>query len=684
MIIVIDSVFFYMFAFALMRDSSTDFNNKKAPHYLSLMARMFAFSLVVLLSTKLVMLWFYASYFANISFFETLYALVYGVRFDSATMVILGSIFWLLLLIPLPGFQHPRVRQTWAWLYFLLLCVVFILCLGDVYYFGEVDRHTGRELLNIGNDIGALVVIALEGAPLFTAFAFALLAILAFIWWRWVIIVAGQKPRLPKGIVRKVLVVLLVLLLAVFLGRGMVLKSRPIAVVDAFSLPSPESANLALNGVFVLMKEVSRPDRKPLNLLTQAHFHRLNQAYLKSQKTQPETDVFASRFNWQATKYKSSTTQSVPKNVVVVLLESWSYQFIDGLSGSDYGATPFMDALIKKSQVWERFYAAGQRSIYGLQAVLSSIPVMDNYPSLGFGLEVNRMSELGSIATQQGYSSIFVQTSERRSFHVDGITSRLGFQQYYGKEDIPIIKDYPQTTPHFGWDYDGLMLLHSKIDDSVKAQPNKHFLAMIFTGTTHIPYPDPGAEFHIRKHSTKTKSGYLNTLRYSDWALEQFMNAAKQSPWYEDTVFIFFADHTLRAGNKDLATQFHIPLVVFAPDGSLPPKRHKGIASQYDILPTLVDLMQSPQRVSAFGRSLFDDESTRMPYALVSKGSLYGVIHKQGWATFSGQKNIQEKLSKGFSLEQANRLRDHARWSLQHTDGALNNNSWAPNQSSSH
>lgn len=649
------------------------------PHYLNLMVRMFGLSLLSFFCLRLIMIGFYVDYFEHTSAYDLAYALIYGIRFDSATVIILGSVVWLCLLVPVRILQHPRWRQLLAFVYLLLLCGMIVLNFGDIYYFGEVHRHTGQELLNASDDWDLFIDIALKSVPLYTLFSILFLVLFAFAWWRMVIVHAGKKTRLPRGLIRKLFTACVVLIVLVFLGRGMVLTSRPLGIVDAFSLPSEETANLALGGVFVLMKEVSQPDKKPLNMMDREPFERLNQSYVDQQPSSFEKESIASSlFGWHRTKYKNAPIQTKPKNVVLILLESWSYQFIDGLAHQGYGATPFMDSLVAQSQVWDRCYAAGQRSIYGLQGMLSSVPVMDNHPSLGFGLGVNRMSEVGRLAKQQGYHSLFVQTSDRRSFHVNGIASRLGFDEYYGKEDIPVIKNYPQKTPHFGWDYDGLMFLHKKLNQRVKAQADEPFLAMLFTGTTHIPYANPGSDFHIRKHDPKSQDGYLNTLRYSDWSLQQFMEAAKESSWYQDTVFIFLADHTLRASDKNLDNQFHIPLVVFAPDGSLPAKHHKNMVSQYDILPTIMDLIQSPASISTFGYSLFDDVSNRPNYALVAKGNVYGVVHQHGWATFSGKKNIQAHTSNKFDEQQADALRNHARWRLQHADRALDKNQWAP------
>ena len=154
------------------------------------------------------------------------------------------------------------------------------------------------------------------------------------------------------------------------------------------------------------------------------------------------------------------------KNIVFILLESWSYKYIDGLAHRNYNVTPFIDSLIKKSIVWDNYYAAGKRSIIGIQAVLSSVPALNNHPVLGFGLELNKISRIGKILNDHQYRTIMMQTSNRRSFNVNSIANVLGFQEYYGKEDVPIIKKYPQEPPHFGWDYDSLQFLLNKLNET--------------------------------------------------------------------------------------------------------------------------------------------------------------------------------------------------------------------------
>ncbi len=665
----------------------TNQTNQSAHNYLWLMLKMFVLSLLAIQTTRVAMVLIYSDYFADTSFLSILRAMLYGVRFDMATVIILGSLFWLILLIPLSFLQRPLLRQVLAGLYFLVLLVILVVCLGDLYYFGEVNRHVGQELLNVSTELTAIGQIVIEGIKLFSSISILFLVIIGWLWWRWVVKPAKRLVTVPKGIIKKTTTVLLVLLLAVFFGRGMLIYSKAISTVDAFTMPTPAMANLSLNGAFVIMKDIYRPSREPLNFLDKKQLTKLDNAYLqKNQPTQIKNwvnandDPFAPLVIWQQNRFKNKPFNFKRKNVVVILLESWGRQVIDALGQQNYKATPFIDSLIARSQVWDHFYAAGQRSIFGMQATFSSIPVLHNYPSLGYGLEMNNLSQLGYIARNEGYKTLFMQTSEGRSNHVDGIAKLLGFEQFYGKEDIPIIKDYPnQGMPPFGWDYDGLMYLHKNIGKSVQEYPNKPFFAAIFTGTTHASFTDPGAEFHIRKHDTANFDGYLNTLRYSDWSIEQFMAAAEKSSWYQDTVFIFLADHIYRTKGKELKDLFHIPLIIFTPDGSLPPMRHQNIASQYDMLPTFLDLIQSPQPIVTFGRSVFDDINTRPPYVVVSQGSLYGIVSTQGWASFSGQKDVQHSTSPTFDKKQADAYRQEARWRLQHVDKALNENRWLPN-----
>lgn len=621
-------------------------------HFLRLPFTIVACVLLVLAVCRLLLLVTYPDYFSVLSFSELMMAFMQGVRFDLSVAVISQSLILLLLLIPSRWIHNRKVLPLLSAVSLLIALAVVAITLADISYFSEVKRHMGAEIGRLQDDYAAVLEIALTSRLTETLSGLLLLFFVAVFWYQVVI-----KPVLERDVVlsdrywRRGLAVVMGFMSLLLMGRGLVLQSKPLDIVDAFSQGSQVQANLTLNGAFVAFKENRSSKKGSLQYLSDAEFTEFSEKYFNDQ---PFTIQTEKRFD--------------RKNVVFVLLESWSYKYIDGLAGNNYNVTPFMDRLIKQSLVWDHFYAAGQRSILGIQAVLSSVPVLPTQPVLGWGLELHNMSRLAVEAEREGFRTLMVQSSNRRSFHMDGIARSLGFAEYYGKEDMPLLRDYPQDVPRFGWDYETLMFMKSRIDQGYSA--DQPFFSFAFTGTTHEPFADPGPEFHIYPHSDDAEEGFLNTIRYADWSLEQFMRAASESPWYKDTVFVFTADHVLKADTTDLKQLFHIPLVIYTPDGSIQAERRQQVASQYDLLPSLLELMGIETTVSSFGRSLWGETSTQGAY--VSQGSVAGYILFDKDIPFTEEKILSKEPLTG----KEKLLVKNLQWRLQAADRSLKDNRW--------
>lgn len=582
----------------------------------------------------------YHDYFKDIPLIKTLWI---GLRFDWQLTALACAPFLLLLLLPVPRWQTAKWRRICAWGCAAVLATAFAVAVIDAAYFDEAHRHMGGELFNIGGDLEILVKMALVSRWQAALGGVAAVAMAAWAWRRWV---AGAAADVSGSLKKLCLQNLLILLMIIFLARGMVIQGKPLSAVDAFAGNGQAQANLALNGTLLSAQAWrSRNLVKPLHYLGETEMQAFHAAHP------------------QPFRYQPQSTQSGKKNIVFILLESWSYRYIDALAGKGYHATPHMDALVGQSQVWDNFYAAGQRSIIGIQAALTSVPALPKREPIGFGLELNNISRIAELAGKQGYRTIMAQSSKRRSFHMDGIAKALGFQEYYGQEDVPLRRRYEQDTPAFGWDYDTLMLLADKLD----AQPRRPFFAFLFTGTTHEPFTDPGKEFHIRPHESKGENGFLNTLKYSDWAIGQFMAHAQKQPWYADTVFVFAADHTLNTTVRghDVHERFHIPLIVFDP-AQPQPVRHSRQASQYDLLPTFADILGIEQAVYTFGGSLLRPDIPPVPLML-NQGETSAFIHQGQTAEFQNRQLISGSPTPELQLLQAR---------MQSADDKLRRNRW--------
>ncbi|GGC99997.1 LTA synthase family protein [Halopseudomonas salina] len=598
----------------------------RIPSNLRSLLIIYLVGLLLCLGLRLALWVTYPDSFAGITILEGLRTLWVGARFDLAVLTQLNALILLALLVPFRFAAHPLWRQGWMLLAILPLLLVLVLGIASIAFYGEVQRHLGAELLFMVND-WPFVVDLLVSSRREEFIALLMVSLLGgWAWWKLIRsdVMDGPAPRWPHAW----LTLVLVLPLLVLLGRGLVLDGKTLNVVDAHALGDARLANLAMNAAFSVIHTSRNLDKVLKSPVSDS-----TEAALRKELNISQANPFVRQYGDQPTPHSSP-------NIVLIVLESWSNDYIDGLSGKDLGVTPNMDALLEQSQVYTNHYAAAQRSIQSLQAILTGVPVLPGQPRLSEGLEQVDMSRVGNLAAERGYESVFVQSSTRRSFRMNAVAASLGFSEYFGQEDIPLVMDYPEPTPRFGWDHDTLQFFHQRLDRMASKGP---FMGVVFTGTTHEPFADPGKQFHRFPHDSASENGYLNTLAYSDWALGEFMAKARASDWYDDTVFLITSDHVLRASAGSLRSRFHVPLVVYAPK-LISAHRSDKLVSHYDILPTVVDLMGSTEPFVAFGESIFRDA---LPdEAWVNQGEMVGLLRTNSELEFT-----PARLAVSFSAE---------------------------------
>ncbi len=502
-----------------------------------------------------------------------------GLRFDGAVVARVFALPLLLLWLPVRGLDRRLWVEPIAWLLYLATLALVLLLAADIIYFEHVQRHISYELILLKNDLGFLIEFGLK-AHAGLVVAFALFAIgLGWVWWRIVRCPLAASRYTPLKYIG------LFLLLAV-IGRGGV-SGKVIEIIDAYGSGEAPYGNLTLNGAFTTM--VFSLNMEEVN----HHFFPRETALALLNGDRKQVDP-----EYPMLRRYAGTANGL--NVVFVLLESWNYDYVDSFGGKGYGVTPYFDALAAEGLRYTRFYAAGQRSIEGIQATLTGIPALKGLPRIDAGIGVSNISRLGSIVRDYGYQTLFIQSSARDSFKVSGIAAATGFEHYYGKEDVPLRLDYPNPDAAvFGWDYETLQLMKEELDGL-----GSPFLAYAFTGTTHEPYPEMPTEFRVRPHGANDENGYLNALKYADWSLGRFMAEARKAPWFDNTIFIFTADHANHfQQGSGFERRFHIPFLIYAPK-VFSGEECRVIGSQLDVLPTIIDLLGLDVEFAALGESL--------------------------------------------------------------------------------
>jgi phosphoglycerol transferase MdoB-like AlkP superfamily enzyme len=194
---------------------------------------------------------------------------------------------------------------------------------------------------------------------------------------------------------------------------------------------------------------------------------------------------------------------------------------------------------------------------------------------------------------------------ERDSFRMDAIAAMTGFDHFLGAEDIPPAPPVASRRALNGpcWDHEMYAEANRKLSASTRP-----FLAFLYTSSTHHPFFWPDERWAKRSPAT-LENRYLNSLEYGDWALGEFFRSAKESGWFDRTIFILTADHTGGPGYGvkpgEPATLHHTPGLILGP--GVRPGIDRRIASQLDVIPTIADLSGWSTSQAALGSSLFSD-----------------------------------------------------------------------------
>ena len=145
---------------------------------------------------------------------------------------------------------------------------------------------------------------------------------------------------------------------------------KPIAVIDAYQYGSASQGHLILNGIF-----------------TASQFS-ISSRFIERTKGDEKTFLetlnlpLSKNPNYPLERINVRADMSTKKNVVLIMIESLSFKYIDFLSGKNYGVTPNIDRIASKGLVFENFFANGQRSVDGAQSILTGIPPLPGMPDM--------------------------------------------------------------------------------------------------------------------------------------------------------------------------------------------------------------------------------------------------------------------------------------------------------------
>ncbi len=276
-------------------------------------------------------------------------------------------------------------------------------------------------------------------------------------------------------------------------------------------------------------------------------------------------------------------------------VESLSARYL-GFYGDTRKLTPNLDRLMAESLNFTRFYATGTRTARGLEAITLSIP-----PTPGRSI-VKRIGHEGGFASlgrqfaRRGYDTVFLYGGRGYFDNMNAFFSGNGYRVI---DQDRVEGDAIQFANAWGMSDEDLYRQALRVADQDHQRGTPFFLQLMTT-SNHRPYTYPDGRIDI-----PSGQGRAGAVKYTDYAIGQFLQEAAEKPWFANTLFVFVADHTAgSAGKRDLpVAQYHIPCFIYAP-GLVAATQLERLSSQIDLAPTLLGLLHMDYRSAFYGRNL--------------------------------------------------------------------------------
>ncbi len=592
------------------------------------------------------------------------FVLFQGIRFDLSLLAILLVIPFALL--PLLGI-HQRSMSIALWvlkLYLLILTgVVVFLELATPNFILQFDFRPNVLFLEYLKYPKEIITMLVKGYPLQLLLAIILTAVALY----------GMNRLLNKTIevVQPSIIwsapflSFLVLILCVLAGRS-TLDHRAInPSIVAFSNDSLVNS-LALSSSYSVayaLYEKTRyesGDEHPYGSMDEAAMiGEIYQAMGMTKDDFTNSDIPTLRLQ----KSKLIKGSDRPKNLVIILEESLGANYVGKLGGHD--VTPNLDALAQQGIWFNQLYATGTRSVRGIEAVITGFLPTPARSIVKLGGSQHNFFTVAQLLARQQYSTSFIYGGEAHFDNMKRFFSQNGFNHIIDEND------YKKPDFYGSWGVSDQDLFNKAHDTfNQHHSDGEPFFSLVFTSTNHSPFDFPDGRIELVE---QPKATVKNAVKYADFALGEYIEKAKKSNYWKDTIFLIIADHSDRVFGSDLVPikQFRIPSLILGE--GIVPKEVNRIVSQIDMLPTLLSMMGVSAEHPAIGIDLTRPDLLQIPgRAIMQYGSNQAYL--EGEKVVILQKDLppqqfdyqNEKLTPSLAIdpEFQQRSEAHALWAM--------------------
>ncbi len=540
----------------------------------------------------------------------------------SATAMVLTP-YLILNVIP-TSLRWNKIYKGIAEVFYIIpVFIMLIANMIDAAYYPFTFRRMTSEIfgyLGVGGDMGNLIPQFLKD---FWVFLVLFVVIILVLIWCNRRIVLEKRMSHPYGttLFKDSILSVVALAIAVLIIRGGFIY-KPLRPIDASKYASCDNTSLVLNTPFSIIRTFGKSSG-----IEPKQYYKSEQA-MEKVFTPINTPLAAMPADTLA--QADSTIVNGKKNVMIIILESFSEEYVGFLNPDNKGFTPFLDSLSQHCTVYQGM-ANGKRSIEAIPSILAGMPSIMFEPFITSPYATNKIEGLPEVLKRHGYHTSFFHGAYNGSMNFDAFVQSVGVDHYYGKNEFNAECGNKGYDGNWGiFDEPFLQFMAKKI--STFQQP---FFTSVFTISSHHPYTMP--EEHVGEFP-EGKHPILKVVAYSDYALRQFFATASQTEWYNNTVFVITADHTAPPISSKYSTGYNVykvPMLVFDPANDTHIVKNR-ILQQADIKPTLIDYLGINEKTFSFGKSVLNPANPE--YHISYGSSAYQLIKDKYYIRYDGTK----------------------------------------------
>ncbi|MCT4674206.1 MAG: LTA synthase family protein [Prolixibacteraceae bacterium] len=502
--------------------------------------------------------------------------LLLGLRIDLIPICYF-SILPILIFICVPKRFILKTKAIWSWYMTFFVSVVFMMEMSTYAFIEQYDLRPDRIFIEYLDHMKEVSQTVIGNNPWSVVFTIILTTVVLFVSRK--IFNKAIESYTPFSITKSIIVFPLVGGL-VFIGARSSFSPRPANVSTAyFSNVSKMANELSLNSTFSVfcaylkMKDEKDPSRRYGKMDTKEVLARIEKS--SSIKWDKNINSEIPFFHHQTPVVKTER----PKNIVVFLQESLGAEYVGCLGGLPL--TPNLDRLSKEGMLLTNLYSTGTRTVRGIEGTIAGFLPTPGRSVVKLGKSRNNFYTIAALLKANGYSTNFVYGGMSNFDDMKTFFKGNGIQNVYDELSF----ENPVFKGTWGVSDEDLVV---KANEVFKAEKDKPFFALMLSTSNHAPFEYP--EGRIDLYDKENPATVNNAMKYADYAIGKFFDLAKKEDYYKNTIFIVIADHNTRVYGDAIVPvhKFHIPALIVGPN--VPHKKLNTLASQIDIMPTVLSL----------------------------------------------------------------------------------------------